>query len=41
MALKNSCNNKIEKIKTIFFCICKMCLISAEGYKNANVYCLK
>ena len=24
-----------------FFCICKMNLISAKGYKNANVHCLK
>ena len=24
-----------------FFCIYKMYLISAEGYKNAGVYCLK
>ena len=27
--------------KKFFFCICKMYLISAEGYKNAGVYRLK
>ena len=26
---------------SFFFCIYKMCLISAEGYKNAGVYLLK
>ena len=33
---------KSKKIRTIiFFCIYKMYLISDEGYKNADVYCLK
>ena len=26
---------------SFFFCIYKVYLISAEGYKNAGVYCLK
>ena len=28
-------------LKIIFLCICKMNLISAKGYKNATVHCLK
>ena len=27
--------------KKFFFCVYKMYLISAKGYKNAGVYCLK